>query len=182
MSAVISWLPCKISLILAAGTWMACAKSAALSPNGYRYSSLMISATVGVLIDSVIFCLLKIISLVLFEPILPHPKQIFWNMHSVENPRHYSILTQQTFCKLATASTFLEEDLATKVFGRFLGERKPPWKLRAYSKRAFISFSSIILSAWCARRYLPCFITHNIIFCLFSPMACSILVPLGRLP
>lgn len=77
MSAVISWLPCKISLILAAGTWMACAKSAALRPNGYRYSSLMVSATVGVLIDSVIFCLLKIISLVLFEPILPHPKQIF---------------------------------------------------------------------------------------------------------
>ncbi|MBT8818240.1 hypothetical protein BTJ26_07660 [Lactobacillus delbrueckii subsp. bulgaricus] len=76
-------------------------------------------------------------------------------MYSVENPSHYSILTQQTFCKLATASAFLEEDLATKVFGRFLGERKPPWKLRAYSKRAFISFSNIMLSAWFARRYLP---------------------------
>lgn len=78
----------------------------------------MVSATVGVLIDSVIFCLLKIISLVLFEPILPYPKQISWNMHSVENPRHYSILTQRTFCKLATANAFLEDDLATKVFGQ----------------------------------------------------------------
>ncbi|MCT3483434.1 hypothetical protein EFR29_07495 [Lactobacillus delbrueckii subsp. lactis] len=102
-------------------------------------------------------------------------------MHSVENPRHYSILTQQTFCKLATASAFLEEDLATKVFGRFLGERKPPWKLRAYSKRAFISFISIMLSAWGALGAIY-FITHDIIFFLFSPMACSILVPLGRLP
>ncbi|MCS8615657.1 hypothetical protein EFE22_07660 [Lactobacillus delbrueckii subsp. lactis] len=52
-------------------------------------------------------------------------------MHSVENPRHYSILTQQTFCKLATASAFLEEDLATKVFGRFLGERKPPLEIES---------------------------------------------------
>ncbi|WKZ98199.1 hypothetical protein [Lactobacillus delbrueckii] len=141
---------------------------------------MMVSATVGVLIDSVIFCLLKIISLVLFEPILPHPKQIFWNMHSVENPRHYSILTQQTFCKLATASAFLGEDLATKVFGRFLGERKPPWKLRAYPRgRLYLLAASCLAHGALGAIYL---ITHNIIFCLFSPMACSILVPLGRLP
>lgn len=178
MSAVISWLPCKISFILAAGTWMACAKSAALRPNGCKYSSLMVSATVGVLIDS-FFSSLKLFLLYclsLFYLI----QSRFLNMHSVENPRHYSILTQQTFCKLATASAFLEEDLATKVFGRFLGERKPPWKLRAYPRgRLYLLAASCLAHGALGAIYL---ITHNIIFCLFSPMACSILVPLGRLP